>query len=216
MREGGGNRSTRDQVFRRVEFLRQGDRGDPGRLAQDRLCHQEGEPEDLRPFPRRLRCLLRPQARLLFPVQGRDGSQRGEEDGAHQGCRGTQEQHRVEEGDRKVHRTPEAVERNRRSAPQEERAALEAVPRRLRRVLCRARQERRSREQLLRKSKGEEENRRGYQGIRASGRCGGQRRGGEEVRSRFPGHRFRSFQGKGQYHGGLSRGDAGEVPRIRR
>ena len=69
--------------------------------------------------------------RILLPVPQRDGCERGQEDGPYPSGRRTQDQHRLEEDHREVHRTPEAVEGNRSRSPQEERAALEAVPRSL-------------------------------------------------------------------------------------
>ena len=149
----------------------QGSHGPSGEMARHRLRHPQGQPEDIRPFPCRLRHLLLPQERILQPVQGRNGSQSLQEGRAHPEGRGPQGQHRMEEDHRGLHRAPEAVERDRSRVPQEERRPLEAFPCGVRRILRGPRQEFRRcrRHQLLRQSQGQAPDHRRHPRLHSSG-----------------------------------------------
>ena len=69
----------RSQVIKRVERPLNRDRGYSEEVEDHRIRHQKGEPEDLRPLPRRLRQVLLPQEGILHPVQGLDEREYGEE-----------------------------------------------------------------------------------------------------------------------------------------
>jgi hypothetical protein len=70
LRESRGDSRQGNQKFCRLECPVKGNRGNPEAVEDHRVCHKEGEPEDLRQVPRGMRQVLWQEKGVLHRIQG--------------------------------------------------------------------------------------------------------------------------------------------------